>query len=178
MKNYIFLHLALLIQTPLFASIQNTEIDAQSDEGAVVTCVICLEDSPINTLTKLACNHYFDAACIFTWLLESNTCPVCKANPEELRKKNNDLLWHAEKGHTSVVKKLLAAGAKIETTNGTGWTPLILAAHFGRLAVVQALLAAGANLHATTAEGQTASLQAREKNHPRVAKALMAAGAY
>ena len=169
MKYSIILYLTLLIHTPLFSNALNEEV--------VMQCIICFDDNPQSSMVKLPCDHYFDAACIYTWFLESNTCPLCKADPDELQKKNNDLLWHAEKGHTKQVKKLLTEGAKLETTNGTGWTPLILAAHFGRLAVVQALLAAGANIHAKTKDGCTPLMQAMERHHPRVVRALLAAGA-
>ena len=51
----------------------------------------------------------------------------------------------ARRGDLAAVEKLLAAGAQVDATDGSGATPLYLAAGEGHAAVAARLLAAGAN---------------------------------
>ena len=68
--------------------------------------------------------------------------------------RNTPLLIATRKGHTPVVKLLLAAGANKEAPHGfDGSTPLHWAADKGRVQVMQLLLDAGANKEATTRLG-------------------------
>lgn len=42
-------------------------------------CSICLDDFQLGKeVNSLSCNHLFHSACIRRWLLETNTCPVCR----------------------------------------------------------------------------------------------------
>ncbi|KAK3292241.1 uncharacterized protein B0H64DRAFT_406067 [Chaetomium fimeti] len=44
-------------------------------------CVICLERFEDKSLVlALPCHHLFHPGCITSWLLDHNTCPICKAH--------------------------------------------------------------------------------------------------
>ena len=58
--------------------------------------------------------------------------------------KNMQLVNAAEKGNTSRVEKLLLAGADINTTNKSGFTPYMAASTNGHLETMQILENAGA----------------------------------
>ncbi|MEX0671814.1 MAG: RING finger domain-containing protein [Candidatus Babeliales bacterium] len=43
-------------------------------------CAICVEEmGTYGKIKKLACNHYFCAACIIAWEKKSHDCPMCRA---------------------------------------------------------------------------------------------------
>jgi hypothetical protein len=42
-----------------------------------MTCPICLEDDPLDR-TLYDCGHRFHSECVFKWLDENNSCPVCR----------------------------------------------------------------------------------------------------
>lgn len=47
------------------------------------TCVVCLEDfSSSVKLSKLPCSHVFHEKCIFRWVLNSKSCPLCRSQVE------------------------------------------------------------------------------------------------
>jgi ankyrin repeat protein len=62
----------------------------------------------------------------------------------------------AWKGHTTVVQKLLAAGAAINTAEVSGMTPLMLAVTGKHLETVQVLIEAGADPRLADKDGRTA----------------------
>ena len=42
-------------------------------------CSICLVNfEEDETVRQLPCKHYFHTDCIYTWLRQNNTCPVCR----------------------------------------------------------------------------------------------------
>ena len=41
-------------------------------------CVICLEDIDVDE-TELPCGHVFHNQCLFEWLAQQDTCPICRA---------------------------------------------------------------------------------------------------
>ncbi len=44
------------------------------------TCIICLEEKSVgDEITMLPCAHWFDVACIKTWLEEKSSSPSCRA---------------------------------------------------------------------------------------------------
>ncbi|KAK4656897.1 hypothetical protein QC762_208180 [Podospora pseudocomata] len=90
-------------------------------------------------------------------------------------------LWYAaQNGHEAVVKKLLAAGADVNTSTATssGRTALQAAAGRGYLEVVEKLLIAGADVNTTvTFRGRTALQAAAEGGYLEVVEKLLAAGA-
>src|ERR1051326_8976064 len=66
------------------------------------------------------------------------------------------LLLAASKGRTAQVKSLLDGGARIESADKNGRTPLMLAAQHGRVETVKLLLARGASAQARDRSGLTA----------------------
>jgi len=44
-----------------------------------VHCSICFENISESSKKALNCEHTFHTTCINTWLLENNTCPLCRA---------------------------------------------------------------------------------------------------
>lgn len=70
------------------------------------------------------------------------------------------LMSAAERGHTPLVKRLLAQGANPEAQSRSGWTALMCAAHSGYPDLLEALLAAGANPARQRADGRSALIDA------------------
>lgn len=80
--------------------------------------------------------------------------------------------------HTAqTVDLLLRYGAKLETTDTNGSTPLHFAVQRGDLQQLFALLSAGANLEASDRQGQTALLLTSKPNFAEVTTYLLSAGA-
>ncbi|KAK1416271.1 hypothetical protein QVD17_32068 [Tagetes erecta] len=51
-----------------------------SEQNVVQNCVICHEDYKADeTIGTLECKHVYHEACIKTWLLVKNECPICRA---------------------------------------------------------------------------------------------------
>merc|ERR1719321_2289685 len=72
------------------------------------------------------------------------------------------------------VRAILAAGAKVNSIQDHGWTPLLRAAAAGNAAVVQVLLTAGADVRARVATGATALLLAVDSGDVPTVAALLA----
>ena len=84
------------------------------------------------------------------------------------------LMYAAKRGSVGMIDDLLAAGAKVDTTNKTDrefhenrtiinmhtWTALMYAAHYGHVGSVRQLLAAGADSNAVNKKKQTALMLA------------------
>jgi ankyrin repeat protein len=87
------------------------------------------------------------------------------------------LMVAAQIGKVDVVKRLLAEGANIETTDQHGRTALEVATAFGQTDVVNMLLAAGANVNARTVNRKTALHIAAASGKTDIVKALLRAGA-
>ncbi|KAJ8758554.1 hypothetical protein K2173_000275 [Erythroxylum novogranatense] len=48
------------------------------------TCVVCLEElSGGAFLTRMPCSHTFHESCIFEWLKNANSCPLCRCELED-----------------------------------------------------------------------------------------------
>jgi len=43
-----------------------------------MNCPICLDDDPPLDRTLDECGHRFHSECIFKWLDENNSCPICR----------------------------------------------------------------------------------------------------
>ncbi|CAK7323602.1 unnamed protein product [Dovyalis caffra] len=53
------------------------------DSSSGSSCVVCLEDFSTSVeLTKLPCAHVFHEKCIFRWLQNSKSCPLCRTDVE------------------------------------------------------------------------------------------------
>eukprot|EP01017_Pseudomicrothorax_dubius_P007180 TRINITY_DN12188_c0_g1_i3.p1 TRINITY_DN12188_c0_g1~~TRINITY_DN12188_c0_g1_i3.p1 ORF type:complete len:161 (-),score=29.28 TRINITY_DN12188_c0_g1_i3:89-571(-) len=58
------------------ASVPVKEVQPNDLDGG---CTICCEEFGADeALTKLACGHCFHKNCIGKWLLEENSCPLCR----------------------------------------------------------------------------------------------------
>lgn len=78
--------------------------------------------------------------------------------------------------HADLIEKLAAAGAKVDTRNSFGWTPLGTAAKRGHLAAVKALIAAGADANAKAKDGLTPLIAAAYHGQEKVVDILIKAG--
>jgi uncharacterized protein len=87
------------------------------------------------------------------------------------------LMVVAQIGKVDAVKRLLAEGANIETTDQHGRTVLDVATAFGQTDVVKMLLTAGANVNAGTGNRTTPLHMAAASGKTDIVKALLAAGA-
>jgi ankyrin repeat protein len=87
------------------------------------------------------------------------------------------LMVAAQIGKVDAVKRLLAEGANIETTDQHGRTVLDVAIAFGQTDVVKMLLTAGANVNAGTGNRKTALHIAAASGKTDIVKALLGAGA-
>jgi len=85
------------------------------------------------------------------------------------------LHWAAARGEAALVRMLVFAGARLETTTRNGsFTPLHLAAQAGRGTAVRALLEAGANANAVTSSGGAAPLHlAAQQGNVEAVNALL-----
>jgi ankyrin repeat protein len=85
-------------------------------------------------------------------------------------------------GDVENIRRILAAGADIDTRDGEGGTPLMAAAHTGNLPMVLALIELGADVNATDAQGWTPLMKSAynaelNRGFADVAQALIDAGA-
>ncbi|KAI9040760.1 ankyrin repeat domain-containing protein [Aspergillus affinis] len=80
----------------------------------------------------------------------------------------------ASNGHGGVVRRLLAAGAKVDARDTSGQTALILASKVGSDAAVGCLLGAGADPDVQDwRDGRTALSRAAEKGHEGTVEILL-----
>lgn len=43
-------------------------------------CTICLENIiPVELIAVTECQHTYHRTCLITWLVENNTCPLCRS---------------------------------------------------------------------------------------------------
>lgn len=87
------------------------------------------------------------------------------------------LHWAVYRQDVALVKRLLAAGAKVAVVNDFGSSPMQEAAVTGNASVIRMLLDAGANVESANAEGQTALMAVARTGNVEAAKMLLVAGA-
>jgi ankyrin repeat protein len=89
------------------------------------------------------------------------------------------LLHASVRGDLAKVKRLLAIGADVATTDANGWTPLMLATHSNHRDVVKLLLSAGAavNVAAKRSAGLTALVLALKRERVDIVQCLLDAKA-
>lgn len=87
------------------------------------------------------------------------------------------LHWAVYHQDVALVKRLLAAGAKVSVVNDFGSSPMQEAAITGNATVIRMLLDAGANVESANAEGQTALMAVARTGNVEAAKMLLVAGA-
>lgn len=77
-------------------------------------------------------------------------------------------------GKTAIVKKLVTAGARINTPD---WTPLIYACFGGHVEIVRYLIQMKADVNAASDNGTTALMVAARQGNPELVRILLNAGA-
>ncbi len=87
------------------------------------------------------------------------------------------LSWAALRGHTEIVKLLIARGAKVDARNSSDWPALGQACGQGHIEAARALLAAGANVNIAFDGGKTPLMCAAYQGNPELAKLLLEHGA-
>ena len=87
------------------------------------------------------------------------------------------LMWSCVAGRASLVRTMIARGAKVNEKDNSGQTPLMWAAAGQYADLVEVLLAAGADVNARAEHRMTALMVAASKDDPATIKALAEAGA-
>ena len=63
------------------------------------SCMICLEDlDGTKKCRQLYCNHVYHSDCLYSWLKERPTCPLCNKNL--ITKDNQDIVTFLLNNHT------------------------------------------------------------------------------
>lgn len=93
-----------------------------------------------------------------------------------------ELLEAVRSGDVDSVRRMLAAGADVNSRDGEGATLLMMASHAGNLPMVMALIEAGAEVNASDERGWTPLMKAAynaelDRGFPDVAQALIDADA-
>ncbi|MBL0349506.1 MAG: ankyrin repeat domain-containing protein [Elusimicrobia bacterium] len=99
---------------------------------------------------------------------------ILMAQPDQ---RIDKLLKAAQTGDIAMVAKLVQEGAKVNSHNANGETPLHHAALTGHERVVQFLLTNGSHINARTNEGATPLFLAAQEGHTDVVKLLLERGA-
>lgn len=87
------------------------------------------------------------------------------------------LLDAAKRGDVTRAQELLSKGARADTSDRRGFTPLMWASANGSLDLVRALVASGASVDRRAADGTTALMLASTNGYTEIVRALLARGA-
>jgi len=63
------------------------------------SCGICLDEIQPSSQITTQCSHIFHATCLSHWLLEKNTCPLCRHHMYELDSENEELEDEEDEDH-------------------------------------------------------------------------------
>ena len=99
------------------------EKDAEHDEKKSKLeedndCTICLDSfKDSKHCCTLTCGHTFHSECIWPWLIEHKTCPICRDNTmqcqhykESSTNTKDDPLWFiTQHSHTDIAKTIVAS---------------------------------------------------------------------
>jgi E3 ubiquitin-protein ligase RNF115/126 len=63
-----------------------------------ISCAVCLTDFQLNEVSvrKLLCNHFFHENCIFPWLRNNASCPVCRQRLPNANSNANEVFENDE----------------------------------------------------------------------------------
>jgi ankyrin repeat protein len=155
------------------------EAAALGDDAAVAAALTRAPDalhllSP-DGWTALHLAAFFGHASTVALLLARGADPMLWSRAFE----HNLALHAACAGRTEkaeVVRALIAVTRDLDARQGSGWTPLMLAAANGMAAAVHLLLAAGADWTLANDDGHTALDLARAHSHTSIAERLAHAG--
>lgn len=96
----------------------------------------------------------------------------------DINARNNDgvtaLAYASDRGHTDIVKKLLANNADANVRSNIGSTPLMNAAYTGHVKIVNLLIASGADVNAKSVNGTTALMNAAAHGFVEIVEILLA----
>ena len=106
-------------------------------------------------------------------LLSQPTTPA----PVQATAADADLLEAAKLGDLAQARDLLSAGARVNTTDRRGFTPLMWASAIGNIALVQQFIDSGAVVDARARDGTTALGLASANGFADVVRALLVRGA-
>ena len=90
---------------------------------------------------------------------------------------NNALMFAAARGHTEIVKALIAAHTNLNLQTSNGNTALMMAARNGHIEIVKELIDANADVNIQENDGYTALMLAAINGHIEIVKVLIIANA-
>jgi hypothetical protein len=88
---------------------------SKTEEEEVGNCIICLETfKEDHHCCTLSCGHVFHSECIWPWLIEHKTCPICRDGTMRCQhykeEKKEDSLWFiAQHSHTDIAKTIVTS---------------------------------------------------------------------
>ncbi|KAA8539029.1 hypothetical protein F0562_025721 [Nyssa sinensis] len=66
-------------QVPILRTLKGFLGEPQVEEDSMDVCPICLDEfSAGKEVTAMPCSHVFHSDCIFQWLWNVNSCPICR----------------------------------------------------------------------------------------------------
>lgn len=155
-------------------------VPAAAEKKAVLAAVP--EQKPVKAVPAAEIRHPEETVLALKPLkpiAETPAAPPAKKPAQKISKAavSQDLLHACLLGDLARVRKLIDAGADVNTRGALDMTPLMIAAQDGHLLVVKALLQKGADIHAQNIVGQTALRLAMLREREAVIAVLRSAGA-
>jgi hypothetical protein len=123
-------------------------------------------------MKKINCFKY----CLFSFAVVASSAVFAQKGVDQINT-NGQLVMAARTGQVDRASALLAEGAKVNSRDRNGDTPLNMAANKGNLALVEVLLKAGADVNLGNLAGVTPLMSSAFSVKPEVLRLLLAAGA-